>query len=123
MIVYLVATLIACALAWRGTKVERKWPWFVAAAVPLVLVSALRWDVGTDFYYTYFPVYRAMECRDLGGSEELVVLGFALETLVAVWVFNKNEVLPYGISRRPDHSPPRVRFATRPFGWQLPGGM
>ena len=53
MIVYLVATLLACALAWLGTKSERRWMWFVAAAIPLTLVSALRWDVGTDFYYTY----------------------------------------------------------------------
>lgn len=83
MIVYLVATFLACALAWRGTKAGCRWPWFVAAAVPLVLVSALRWDVGTDFYFTYFPVYRAMECRDLGGSEELVneIIGPLFERL------------------------------------------
>ena len=72
MIVYLVATLIACALAWQGTRSGRRWPWFVAAAIPLTLVSALRWDVGTDFYYTYYPRFLAMECRNLGGTEELV---------------------------------------------------
>lgn len=72
MIVYLAATLLACALAWKGTRSDRKWPWFVAAAIPLTLVSALRWDVGTDFYYTYYPMFQAMECRNLGGSEEQV---------------------------------------------------
>ena len=72
MIVYVVATLLACGLAWAGSRQERKWPWFVAAAIPLALVSAIRWDVGTDFYWTYFPAFRAMECLNLGGTNELV---------------------------------------------------
>ena len=72
MIVYIVATLLACGLAWAGSRQERKWSWFVAAAIPLTLVSAIRWDVGTDFYWTYFPAFRAMECLNLGGTDGLV---------------------------------------------------
>ena len=72
MIVYVVATVLSCGLAWMGVRSSRRWPWFVAAAIPLTLVSAIRWDVGTDFYWTYFPAFRAMECLNLGGTDELV---------------------------------------------------
>ena len=72
MIVYIIATLLSCGLTWMGTRSPRRWLWFVAAATPLTLVSAIRWDVGTDFYWTYFPAFRAMECLNLGGTDELV---------------------------------------------------
>lgn len=72
MIVYLMATLLACWCAWQATRRERKWIWYVAAAIPLTLVSAIRWDVGTDFYWTYFPALKAMECQALGGTDQLV---------------------------------------------------
>lgn len=83
MIVYICATLASCLLAWFGSRRERKWPWFVAAALPLTIVSAIRWDVGTDFYFTYFPSFRAMECSDLGGTKDLVreIMGPLFERL------------------------------------------
>ena len=72
MIVYVFATLLSCGLAWVGSKSSRRWAWFVAAAVPLMLVSAIRWDVGTDFYVAYFPTFKAVECMEGGGSNEIV---------------------------------------------------
>ena len=50
----------------------------------------------------------------------LVIVGFTLETAVAVWMLNKNEPLPYGIICRPDHASPRVPHVSGPFGWKLP---
>ena len=72
MVIYIIATLLACGLAWIGSRQERRWPWLVAAAIPLTLVSAIRWDVGTDFYYTYYPSFCTMECVNLGGTEDLI---------------------------------------------------
>ena len=47
----------------------------------------------------------------------LAIVGFSLETAVAVWMFNKNEPLPYCVTRHPKHVSPRGRFASRPFEW------
>lgn len=72
MLIYLLATALACFLAWRGEKSECKWPWRIASAIPLILVSAIRWDVGTDIYHTYYPSFLAMECQNLGGGEDVI---------------------------------------------------
>ena len=77
MIVYILATALACLFAWYGERVERKWPWRVAAAVPLTLVSMCRFDVGTDIYITYLPAYHAMQCMDAGAGPD------ALEEFIA----------------------------------------
>lgn len=72
MLIYLIATALSCWLAWMGERAERKWPWRIASAIPLTLVAALRWDVGTDIYHTYLPSFYAMECERLGGGAEIV---------------------------------------------------
>lgn len=40
------------------------------AALPLFLLSALRWDVGTDTWHTYTPEYLAMKYESSGLTEE-----------------------------------------------------
>lgn len=72
MLIYLIATALSCWLAWKGERADRKWPWRIASAIPLALVAALRWDVGTDIYHTYLPSFCAMECERLGGGAEVV---------------------------------------------------
>lgn len=71
MIVYLMATICACALAWIGQRSRRSWPWYVAAALPLTLVAAIRWGVGTDLDFTYLPVFRALQWHRGGGGDQL----------------------------------------------------
>ena len=59
--IYVVATLLACAAAFAYER-RRTWRWLaVATAVPLLLVAAARWNVGTDLRRTYLPEYRALE--------------------------------------------------------------
>ena len=72
MLIYILATLLACALAWKGEKAAIKWPWRVASAIPLILVAAMRWDVGTDIYKTYFPAFRALECLNAGADSAAI---------------------------------------------------
>ena len=88
MTVYVLATLLSCLFAWlvRGAK----WPRImsVLAALPLLAVSAMRWGIGTDFYFTYLPEFRALEWLRGGGGAELADRLFApLVTLnkVAAW--------------------------------------
>ncbi|MBO7684062.1 MAG: EpsG family protein, partial [Kiritimatiellae bacterium] len=58
---YIVATLLSCAAAFAYER-RRSWRWLAAvAAVPLLLVAAARWNVGTDLRRTYLPEYRALE--------------------------------------------------------------
>lgn len=68
MLVYIAATLISCLLAvWcekRNTDAlnaidsKQRWGALVLCSLPLILVSAARWGVGTDFLYTYLPEFR-----------------------------------------------------------------
>lgn len=63
---------------------------FVCAVMPLFLVAALRYDVGTDYMYTYFPgFYKVM-----GGYMEYSEFGFNLLIMLiqlftddAQWLF------------------------------------
>ena len=63
MLVYLAATALSCWFAWRAEKAERKWLWWIAAALPLVLVAAMRWGVGTDVRRLYWPQFMAVQAH------------------------------------------------------------
>lgn len=59
--IYIVATILSCLAAFAYER-RREWRWLAAvAAVPLLVVAAARWNVGTDFRRTYLPEYRALE--------------------------------------------------------------
>lgn len=61
VMIYAAATLLACLAAFAYER-RREWRWLMAiAAVPLLAVAAMRWNVGTDFRLTYLPEYRALE--------------------------------------------------------------
>lgn len=81
MVVYLTATLASCLLAYWCEKRNadaltavdgrRRWAELVLCALPLMLVSAARWGVGTDFLYTYLPEFRALQWLRAGGGDAL----------------------------------------------------
>ena len=96
MIAYLSCTLLSCVLAARmqredaqalgGVSAKRRWFEILCCAMPLWLLSALRWGVGTDFFYTYLPEFRALQWLRSGGGEALCRELFApLEELLALW--------------------------------------
>ena len=59
--IYIIATLLACLAAFAYER-RRGWRWLtVVAALPLLVVASIRWNVGTDFYLTCLPEYRALE--------------------------------------------------------------
>ena len=72
MIVYFVATSLACFAAWMaGRDQARRRMWIVASALPLTLVAAARWGLGTDLDFTYLPVFTSLEWARGGGGEAL----------------------------------------------------
>lgn len=108
MIIYLSCTLLSCAMAARmqredaqalgGVSARRRWLEILCCAMPLWLLSALRWGVGTDFFYTYLPEFRALQWLRSGGGEELCRELFApLEELLALWGLPSapEEALPF----------------------------
>lgn len=82
---YILATLISVLLLAlpdrgilreRGSRRKTRALFCLLAALPLFLLSALRWDVGTDTWHTYTPEYLAMaaETRELSAEEEQIVV-------------------------------------------------
>ena len=67
------------------------------AMIPLFLLSALRWDVGTDTWHTYTPEYLAMmsESRALTEKERQIVIcsrapGIFLYAQITTFILNYN---------------------------------
>lgn len=81
MAAYFTATLMSCLLVWKMQAQSQKalaernagqlFVQSLICALPLLLVSALRWGVGTDFYCTYLPEFRALQWLRYGGGEQL----------------------------------------------------
>lgn len=73
MLVYGVATLLSVlfALLWQQARRRARGRVHLAALallslLPLLLVSALRWDTGTDTWHTYTPEYLALRWKLTG---------------------------------------------------------
>jgi len=80
MIVYAIATLLTCLLAFIYERRRELWWLMPLAALPLAFVASVRWNVGTDFRRTYLPEYRALEfVRGVGkpAAEEKVFVRWA----------------------------------------------
>ena len=73
MIVYAVATAIACLFAWYAPRCEKRalrWSCMALSALPLFLVAAARWGVGTDVNFLYLPQFTAVEWHYSGEGRE-----------------------------------------------------
>lgn len=91
---YVIATALSCLAAFVFERRPR-WRWLmVVAALPLFLVAAARWNVGTDLHLTYLPEYRALEqVRGAGVSPDKVR---AFRTLARRHLFGRT---PKGVCR------------------------
>lgn len=60
MYIYLIMFLVSILFAYLSTKTKNKYYKLIMqglAIIPFVLVSAIRYDVGTDYFFRYVPNY------------------------------------------------------------------
>lgn len=78
MHIYIIMLLTSLLIAFLSDKIENKKlkiACVILSWVPFILVSALRYDVGTDYYYRYVPDFRTiLHGGDVGNLE----IGFKL---------------------------------------------
>lgn len=78
MTVYIIATLLSCGFAYLAVRGGgRRLGWIIASALPLTIVAAARWDVGTDFMFLYHGQILSVEWFRGGGGRELANALFA----------------------------------------------
>lgn len=72
MIVYIIMLLITILFLYLATKVQKKWLkiiCYIMAGLPFFLVSAFRYDVGTDYLrrynYDYTRISKGMDVKNL----------------------------------------------------------
>ena len=80
MIVYILMLLISILFLFISTKVEKKWVkiiCYILSGLPFFLVSALRYDVGTDYLrrynYDYNRISQGIDVKNLEIGFKLIV--------------------------------------------------
>jgi len=60
MIVYIISLLVTLLFSYLYTKTNNKYlkvTYFIATMLPFIVISSIRYDVGTDYLYRYAPDY------------------------------------------------------------------
>lgn len=91
MIVYIIATMISVGLAYLSSKINNKKIKIaveILSALPLFIVAAIRYNVGTDYSHTYTDrfIWRATNGHDLSAVFEP---GF-IKIIDFILLFSKN---------------------------------
>lgn len=97
MIVYGIMLTIALLFAYLNIKTEdkkKKIIYLILMMLPFILVSGLRYGVGTDFFFRYDADYRTLsDGRDVGNLE----IGFKIFMKVCL-IFSKNSQILFIIT-------------------------
>lgn len=75
MIVYIIMITSALILAFIEEKTENKklkWLFVILTAIPFIIVSSIRYDVGTDYLFRYVPNYNTFVSGDDVDSLEIL---------------------------------------------------
>ena len=105
MIVYwagcAASMLAAYACAHRSLHQRCRWLAVLLSALPMILIAALRYDVGEDYLHTYVPYFERVQQTETSGYVFLEPLYHLLNLVVArlgggsVWVFAITAVIFY----------------------------
>ncbi|MFR2535230.1 MAG: EpsG family protein [Clostridia bacterium] len=93
MMVYIVMLVIALLLAYYSQRVENKKVAFIlkiGSILPFFLISAFRYDVGTDYLYRYSKDYHVI-CQ--GGNITNLEIGFKLLMKLCAFITKEPQIL------------------------------
>ena len=107
MIVYwtaCLASMIAAGACLQASYLQRhRWVTAMLSALPMILVAALRYDVGQDYLNTYVAYFEAVQQQSSAGYSQMEPLYHLLNVLVAAlhgdsfWVFAISAVIFYAL--------------------------
>ncbi len=87
MIVYWMGCLLSVFLmntAIRHTRNRRqRRKLIIASTIPMILIAAIRYDVGQDYFYTYVPYFQRVATNTLGSRRQLELLYHYLNVIVS----------------------------------------
>lgn len=105
MIVYwsaCLASIIAAGACMHMSLLQRhRWVAVFLSAMPMILVAALRYDVGEDYLRTYMPYFEAVQQMDIVGYVQMEPLYHLLNAVASrlyggyIWVFAITAVIFY----------------------------
>lgn len=104
MIVYIIMLVISISFMYISSKVKKKWLkilFFILSALPFFLVSALRYDVGTDYFkrynYDYNRMSQGIEIKNLEIGFKLIIRFCLLFTQHSYLLFIITSAITIGI--------------------------
>ncbi len=89
-VIMLLFSLLFILLAEKSNNNKAKKIWTLLSVVPFILVSALRYDVGTDYFYRYVPDYNKIAN---GGSVDNLEIGFKLLVNLCILITKDYQII------------------------------
>ena len=89
-IIMLLLSLFFIMLAEKSNSNKIKNILTILSAIPFILVSALRYDVGTDYFYRYVPDYNSIVN---GGNVDNLEIGFKLLINLCILITKDYQIL------------------------------
>lgn len=93
MYIYIIMVIISLLFAYLAEKNKMKKifnVYKILSIIPFVVVSAIRFDVGTDYMYRYAPDFEMIR---LGGQVKNLEIGFKIIIHICIFIFNNYESL------------------------------
>lgn len=105
MIVYwsgcIASMLAAYACVKTSFSEKHRWAAVLFSALPMILIAALRYDVGEDYLYTYVPYFEQVQQLSESSYDRMEPLYHLLNAIIArlhgsyIWVFAISAVIFY----------------------------
>ena len=89
MIVYWMGCLASVLVAWLGMNTEKgkqhRQAVIFFSALPLLLIAALRYDVGMDYMFTYVPYFNMVDMGIVSDGARLEILYHLLNSFSCIF--------------------------------------
>ena len=89
-IIMLIISLFFIFLSEKSNNKKTKILYAILSVIPFILVSALRYDVGTDYFYRYVPDYNSLV---RGESVDNLEIGFKMLVRLCILITSDYQIL------------------------------